>query len=168
MNIFQKIGAYEYCAQNNIPSDEFDRKLAGAAAELIESAPAAFDALTNKVAPFADDILMMTMRNFNKGNKKDDKPTLDKVAAKDDAVYHGMRAGILSSILAGNLAGAMYFALKRNALEEDTTNEALKKRIGLYHDISRQLSSQFNTAGTDNSAAATGPVATPGPSTGNG
>lgn len=177
MNIFQKIGAYEYCAQRGIDIQEFNSKLAGLEAMLPEASEVA-----RAVVPALDDVSIAAIRAMrNRGAKKTDVKeegilndmgrVMDKVSSvkegKEDMMYHTLRSGLLSSILAGNLGGALYFILKRHAQEENAANESLKKRISLYKDLNRQLSSQFSSV-PDNSAAASGPVATPGPAFANG
>jgi hypothetical protein len=164
MNFFQKIGAVEAGMQHGL-SPLQSCKCAGPE-ELLE-----------KLIPLIDDASITGIRAARqRGDRKtraktieEDQAagfTLDKVAT--DSGYDLAKAIALTSILTGNLAGASYFFANRETQKEDLKNEALKRRIELYRNVSKELRDKFGPASekVERASSGGGETAVPAGSTG--
>lgn len=139
MNLFQKIGAMEAASQHGI-NPHVLCKCAGPEEVVRALVPLIDDASIAGVKAVRQHGSKKTMRK----NQEEDMAgglTLDKVAR--DSSYDVAKAIALTSILTGNLAGATYFFANRHSRQEDIQNEALKRRIQLYRNVSEELRNKF-------------------------
>ena len=149
MNLMEKIGAYVAGQEYNLTPDqveyilEADEDISKSALDDSQKKELLLNVIRSLDTGSANAMLAHKRRATRKALQKEVE---EKEASTGERSAEAMKAILLTSILAGNLGGSAYYLLNQHARKEKAENEALKRRIDLYRDVTRNIRQELSPA----------------------